>query len=253
VNRDQGKPRNHGLDAEWQLFLERLPPRSHHQLLRSGLDQLMPTYLGILETAATSPTAREVATVLKDVGERADQFAYDLRKLSIRTGNEGSGAFNTASEAAADILANFLIKPDNRSVFEAALQANKALAAASPPGLKVRGCHQSQARLTSYPLHRTPINAELVTVFIAIGGLSIDVVRRHSGACAVSAGSPSALSGKRSHRWRTASALARANIASTIRGLPSAAGPGPREQAPACLFYLLPGCRAAARELVERG
>jgi hypothetical protein len=53
----------------------------------------MPTYLGILETAATASTAREVATVLKDVGERADQFAYDLRKLSIRMGNERVWSF----------------------------------------------------------------------------------------------------------------------------------------------------------------
>jgi hypothetical protein len=116
-------------DTEWQPFLQLLPARPEPELLRSELDQLMITYLGILEAEADSPSAREVATVLENVARRAHQLAQDLHRLDIRRGDEAAGPFNTANEAAADILANISIRPENRSVLDAALRANEVLAA----------------------------------------------------------------------------------------------------------------------------
>jgi hypothetical protein len=115
-------------DTEWQPFLQLLPAQPQPKLLRSELDQLMITYLGILEAEADSPSAREVATVLENVARRAHQLAQDLHRLDIR-GDEAAGPFNTANEAAADILANIPIRPENRSVLDAALRANEVLAA----------------------------------------------------------------------------------------------------------------------------
>jgi hypothetical protein len=115
-------------DTEWQPFLQLLPARPQPELLRSELDRLMTTYLGILEAEANSPSAREVAAVLEKLARHAHQFAQDLLRLDIR-GNEGKGHFNTANEAAADILANILIKPKKRSVLDAAIRANEVLAA----------------------------------------------------------------------------------------------------------------------------
>jgi hypothetical protein len=86
-------------------------------------------YLGVLEAEASSPSAREVATVLEGLARRAHRFARELFSLDIRMSNEGPEAFNTANEAAADILANISIKPENRSVLDAALRANEFLAA----------------------------------------------------------------------------------------------------------------------------
>ena len=116
-------------DTEWQPFLQWLPARPQPKLLRSELDRLMTTYLGILEAEANSPSAREVATALEDLARHAHQFAQDLLRLEIRIGNEGKGHFNTANEAAADILANILIKPMKRSVLNATIGANEVLAA----------------------------------------------------------------------------------------------------------------------------
>jgi len=116
-------------DAEWQPFLQLLPARPQPELLRIELDRLMTTYLGILEAEANSPSAREVAVVLEDLARHAHQFAQDLLKLDIRTGNEGKGHFNTANEATADILANIWIEPEKRSVLGAAIRANEVLAA----------------------------------------------------------------------------------------------------------------------------
>src|SRR3979411_537200 len=116
-------------DTEWQPFLQWLPARPQPKLLRSELDRLMTTYLGILEAEANSPSAREVATALEDLARHAHQFAQDLLRLDIRIGNEGKGHFNTANEAAADILANILIKPMKRSVLDATIGANEVLAA----------------------------------------------------------------------------------------------------------------------------
>ena len=116
-------------DTEWQPFLQWLPARPQPKLLRSELDRLMTTYLGILEAEANSPSAREVATALEDLARHAHQFAQDLLRLEIRIGNEGKGHFNTANEAAADILANILIKPMKRSVLDATIGANEVLAA----------------------------------------------------------------------------------------------------------------------------
>jgi hypothetical protein len=115
-------------DTEWQPFLQLLPARPQPELLRSEVDRLMTTYLGILEAEANSPSAREVAAVLEKLARHAHQFAQDLLRLDIR-GNEGKGHFNTANEAAADILANILIKPKKRSVLDAAIRANEVLAA----------------------------------------------------------------------------------------------------------------------------
>jgi hypothetical protein len=116
-------------DTEWQPFLQLLPSRPELTLLRNKLDWLMITYLGVLEAEASSPSAREVATVLEGLARRARQFAQELFRLDIRMSNEGPEAFNTANEAAADILANISIKPENRSVLDAALRANEFLAA----------------------------------------------------------------------------------------------------------------------------
>jgi hypothetical protein len=116
-------------DTEWHPFLQLLPARAQTKLLRSELDRLMTTYLGFLEAEANSPSAREVATALEDLARRAYQFARDLLRLDIRIGNEGQGQFNTANEAAADILANILIEPTNRSVLVATIRANEVLAA----------------------------------------------------------------------------------------------------------------------------
>jgi hypothetical protein len=116
-------------DTEWQPFLQLLPAQPQPELLRSKLDQLMITYLGILEAEADSPSTREVATVLENIGQRAHQLAQDLHRLDIRRGDEAAGPFNTANEAAADILANIPIRPENRSVLDAALRANEVLAA----------------------------------------------------------------------------------------------------------------------------
>jgi hypothetical protein len=116
-------------DTEWQPFLQLLPARPRPKLLRSELDRLMTTYLGILEAEANSPSAREVATALEDLARHAHQIARDLLRLDIRIGNEGKGHFNTANEAAADILANILITPKRRSVLDATIRANEVLAA----------------------------------------------------------------------------------------------------------------------------
>jgi hypothetical protein len=116
-------------DTEWQPFLQLLPARPQPELLRTELDRLMMTYLGILEAEANSPSAREVAAVLEDLARHAYQFARDLLRLDIRIDNEGKGHFNTANEAAADILANILIKPENRPVLHATIRANEVLAA----------------------------------------------------------------------------------------------------------------------------
>jgi hypothetical protein len=70
-------------DAEWQTFLQRLPARPQPTLLRSNLDLLMTTHLGVLEAEADPSSAREVATVLEGVARRAYQFAQDLRRLDI--------------------------------------------------------------------------------------------------------------------------------------------------------------------------
>jgi hypothetical protein len=116
-------------DTEWQSFLQLLPARLQPKLLRNELDRLITTYLGILEAEANSASVREVAAVLEDLARHAHQFAQDLLRLDIRIGREGKGPFNTANEAAADILANILIKPQDRSVLHATIRANEVLAA----------------------------------------------------------------------------------------------------------------------------
>jgi hypothetical protein len=123
-------------DTEWQPFLQVLSSRPEPESLRSELDRLLTTYLGLLEAEASSPSAREVATVLESVARRAYQFAQDLRRLEIRSRNkgeapfsEGVGHFNTAKEAAADTLANVLLKPEGHSVLDAAIRASEILGA----------------------------------------------------------------------------------------------------------------------------
>ena len=115
-------------DSEWQPFLDRLPSRPELTSLRSRLDWLMWTYLGILEAEADSPSAREVAKALETIARLAHGLAGYLYTLDFRLGEE-AGTFNTANEAAADILAKILPRPENRSVLDAALRANEVLAA----------------------------------------------------------------------------------------------------------------------------
>ena len=89
----------------------------------------MCAYLGTIEGEAGSPSAREVATVLETVAERAHHFARYLYTLDFRLPGEGTTAINTAGEAAADILKKALIKPEDQSVLAAALRGNEVLAA----------------------------------------------------------------------------------------------------------------------------
>jgi hypothetical protein len=112
-------------DTEWERFVQLLPSRPQPELLRSEIDGLMTIYLGFLEAEANSPSVREVATVLEGLARRAHQFAQDLRRLDIRMGNEWKGHFNTANEAAAEILANI---PEKRPVLDATVRANEGLA-----------------------------------------------------------------------------------------------------------------------------
>ncbi len=115
-------------DAEWQTFSQLLPSEAAAPPVRSQLDLLMMTYLGVLEAEADSPSAREVAAVLESVAQRARQFAKDVGTLEIRSREQAAGAFNTAKEAAADILAGASIRGEDRSVLGAALRANQILA-----------------------------------------------------------------------------------------------------------------------------
>jgi hypothetical protein len=133
-------------DTEWQPFLQLLPARPQPELLRTELDRLMTTYLGILEAEANSPSAREVATALEDLAQHAYQFARDLFTLNIRIDSEGKGHLNTANEAAADILANILIKPENRSVLDATMRANEVLAAVARREAKKRAESSKKGR-----------------------------------------------------------------------------------------------------------
>jgi hypothetical protein len=116
-------------DTEWEPFLRLLPYRPKPELLRSKLDQMMVTYLGILEAEASSPSAREVAAVLEGLARRAHQFAKDLFTLDIHLSHEEEGRFNTTNEAAADVLAAISLVPERRPVLDAAIRANEVLAA----------------------------------------------------------------------------------------------------------------------------
>ena len=58
-------------DSEWQPFLHWLPSRLELTSLRSKLDSLMTTYLGVLEAESASPSAREVAMVLERIARPA--------------------------------------------------------------------------------------------------------------------------------------------------------------------------------------
>ena len=116
-------------DSEWQPYLHWLPSHPEFTSLRSKLDLLMTTYLGVLQAEAASPSAREVAMVLERIARLAHEFARYLFTLDYRLGREEAGSFNTASEAAADILAKILITSENRSVLDAALRGNELLAA----------------------------------------------------------------------------------------------------------------------------
>ena len=116
-------------ETEWQPFLRLLPCRSEPTSLRSKLDCLLWTYLNILEAEANSPSAREVATVLETIARFAHAFAGYLYAHHLHS--QGERAFNTANEAAGDILAKIEIKPENGSVLGAASRANETLAAAA--------------------------------------------------------------------------------------------------------------------------
>jgi hypothetical protein len=116
-------------DTEFEAFLDRLPSRPENRSFRDKLDWLMWTYLSILEAEAASPSAREVATALERIAQRTHEFARYLYTLDFRLGSEEAGGFNTANEAAADILARTSITRENRSVLDDALRANEVLAA----------------------------------------------------------------------------------------------------------------------------
>ena len=127
-------------ETEWQPFLRLLPCRSEPTSLRSKLDCLLWTYLNILEAEANSPSAREVATVLETIARFAHAFAGYLYAHHLHS--QGEWAFNTANEAAGDILAKIEIKPENWSVLGAASRANENFLLPPPhgrPGSFVKG------------------------------------------------------------------------------------------------------------------
>ena len=96
-------------DTELQPFLDRLPSRPENSSVRNKLDWLMWTYLGTLEAEAASPSAREVAVALERIAQLTHEIARYLYTLDFRLGSEEAGGFNTANEAAADILAKISI------------------------------------------------------------------------------------------------------------------------------------------------
>ena len=76
---------------------------------------------GLLDGEAHSPSTREVATALEGVARRAYQFARDLFTLELHVGDEKEKRFNTANEAAADILTKVTVKQEGRPVLDAAI------------------------------------------------------------------------------------------------------------------------------------
>jgi hypothetical protein len=134
-------------ETELQPFLERLPSQPENSSVRNELDWLMSTYLGILEAEAVSPSAREVAMALARIAERTQEIARYLCTLDFRLGS-AEGGFNTANEAAADILARFSITGENRSVLNAALRANEVLAAVAAWQAKMLVESSNKGRLT---------------------------------------------------------------------------------------------------------
>jgi hypothetical protein len=135
-------------DTELQPFLDRLPSRSENSSVRNKLDWLMSTYLGILEAEAASPSAREVAMALERIAQGTHEIARYLYTLDFRLDSEELGGFNTANEAAADILARISIREENRSVLEAALRANDILAAVAAGEAKKLAESSNKGRLT---------------------------------------------------------------------------------------------------------
>jgi hypothetical protein len=85
--------------------------------------------MGMLETEAASPSAREVATALEQIAQRSHETARYLYKLDTRLGSKKAAGLNTANKAAADILERISMKGENRSVLDDALRANEVLAA----------------------------------------------------------------------------------------------------------------------------
>jgi hypothetical protein len=135
-------------DTELQPFLDRLPSRPENSSVRNKLDWLMWTYLGTLEAEAASPSAREVAMALERIAQLTHEIARYLYTLDFRLGSEEAGGFNTANEAAADILAKISITRENQSVLDAALRANEILAAVAAREAKKLAESSKKGRLT---------------------------------------------------------------------------------------------------------
>jgi len=116
-------------DTEFEPFLDRLPCRPENRSFRDKVDWLIWTYMGMLETEAASPSAREVATALERIAQLARGTAQSLYELDTRPGSEEAAGLNTANKAAADVLARISMKGESRSVLDAARRANEILAA----------------------------------------------------------------------------------------------------------------------------
>jgi hypothetical protein len=123
-------------------------------------------YLGLLDGEAHSPSTREVATALEGVARLAYQFARELFTLELRVGDEKEKRFNTANEAAADILTKVeerfntaneaaadivtkvTVKPEGRPVLDAAIRANEILARVAVREAKKLGEKSKKGRPT---------------------------------------------------------------------------------------------------------
>jgi hypothetical protein len=107
-----------------------------------------------------------VATALEGVARLAYQFARELFTLELRVGDEKEKRFNTANEAAADILTKVeerfntaneaaadivtkvTVKPEGRPVLDAAIRANEILARVAVREAKKLGEKSKKGRPT---------------------------------------------------------------------------------------------------------
>jgi hypothetical protein len=89
-----------------------------------------------------------VATALEGVARLAYQFARELFTLELRVGDEKEKRFNTANEAAADIVTKVTVKPEGRPVLDAAIRANEILARVAVREAKKLGEKSKKGRPT---------------------------------------------------------------------------------------------------------
>ena len=85
---------------------------------------------------------------LERIAQLTHEIARYLYTLDFRLGSEEAGGFNTANEAAADILAKISITRENQSVLDAALRANEILAAVAAREAKKLAESSKKGRLT---------------------------------------------------------------------------------------------------------